>query len=85
MHSRSREGLAQLTNSVLDDINNLIAALVESSGVQLNDIIYMMCAGNTTMIHMLLGLDPSHIRLEPYTPAVTTPPVIRAAEVGHSH
>ncbi|GAI14962.1 unnamed protein product, partial [marine sediment metagenome] len=42
----------------------------------------LVCAGNTTMVHFLLGLDPALIRKEPYIPACTSPPPIRAAEVG---
>jgi uncharacterized 2Fe-2S/4Fe-4S cluster protein (DUF4445 family) len=42
----------------------------------------ILAAGNTTMLHFLLGLDPSQIRKSPYIPAATTPPPVRAAEVG---
>jgi len=82
MYGRTAEGLARLTGSVLTDINNLIAGLVETTGVNLHDITYVLCAGNTTMTHLLLGLDPANIRLEPYAPLAVTPPVIRAAEAG---
>jgi uncharacterized 2Fe-2S/4Fe-4S cluster protein (DUF4445 family) len=41
-----------------------------------------MCAGNTTMIHLLLRVEPTFIRQEPYTPTANFVPVIRAAEVG---
>ena len=33
-----------------------------------------MCAGNTTMTHLLLGLDVANIRREPYVPAATFAP-----------
>jgi uncharacterized 2Fe-2S/4Fe-4S cluster protein (DUF4445 family) len=39
-------------------------------------------AGNTVMTHLLLGLPPEFIRLEPYTPTVLAPPVLSAAEIG---
>jgi len=82
MYGRAQDGLARLTESVVTDINNLIAGLIETTGVSLQDITYVLCAGNTTMTHLLLGLDPSNIRLEPYAPAAAAPPVVRAAEVG---
>lgn len=81
MYASTKEGLARLSAGISADINNLIAGLVASTGVSLNDIIAVVCAGNTTMIHLLLGLDPSAIRLDPYIPAAGAPPVIRAAEV----
>lgn len=82
IYAGSKEMLARLSACVADDINKLIAGLVASTGVSLNDITYVVCAGNTTMVHLLLGLDPSAIRLEPYIPVATSPPVIRAAEAG---
>jgi uncharacterized 2Fe-2S/4Fe-4S cluster protein (DUF4445 family) len=39
-------------------------------------------SGNTTMIHLLLGLNPEYIRLAPYTPTVLDVPSFTAAEVG---
>lgn len=82
MYANSKEKLTRLSECVIDDVNNLIAGLVTSSEVALNDVTYVACTGNTTMTHLLLGLDPSAIRLEPYIPASAAPPVIRAAEVG---
>ncbi|MDD5253414.1 MAG: ASKHA domain-containing protein, partial [Candidatus Omnitrophica bacterium] len=38
--------------------------------------------GNTTMIHLLLSVDPGHIRKEPYVPTANFLPVLRAAEAG---
>ncbi len=74
-----RRGLREL---LVDDINDLIAALVMDAGGKLSDVGYIVGAGNTTMIHLLYGLDPAHIRRDPYVPCATAPPVIRAAEVG---
>jgi uncharacterized 2Fe-2S/4Fe-4S cluster protein (DUF4445 family) len=39
-------------------------------------------AGNTTMIHLLLGLAPRYIRESPYIPTVTAVPGLTAAEAG---
>ena len=76
------DGLSKLHGSVVKDINDLIGALVEEADVHLHDVTYLMCAGNTTMIHFLLEMDPSNIRREPYIPTANSVPVIRAAEVG---
>jgi uncharacterized 2Fe-2S/4Fe-4S cluster protein (DUF4445 family) len=74
-----RRGLREI---MVDDLNDLIAALVFDAGIRLSDVTYMACAGNTTMVHLLYGLDPSQIRRAPYVPCASCPPVIRAAEVG---
>lgn len=63
-----KEGLERLHRAVVDNINTLITHLSEEHKVSLNDITAVMCAGNTTMIHLLLNIDPTYIRKEPYTP-----------------
>lgn len=77
-----REGTKALRDAVVGDINNLISALVTRHPVELHDIVTLVAAGNTTMLHFLLGLDPSHIRKSPYIPTTTVPPPVRASEVG---
>ena len=42
----------------------------------------MCVAGNTTMAHFLLGLDPYHLCRAPYVPVANRFPVVRAAELG---
>jgi uncharacterized 2Fe-2S/4Fe-4S cluster protein (DUF4445 family) len=39
-------------------------------------------AGNTTMMHLLLGIVPEYIRLDPYTPAVYDIPAFKASHFG---
>lgn len=49
--------------------------------VDTDQIAAVVFAGNTIMGHLLLGLDPSSIRREPYVPATTTFPVMTAREL----
>ncbi|MCK5247787.1 DUF4445 domain-containing protein, partial [Candidatus Bipolaricaulota bacterium] len=77
-----REGAKALRDAIVGDINNLISAFVTRSAVELQDIVTLLASGNTTMLHFLLGLDPSHIRKSPYIPTTTAPPPVRASEVG---
>ena len=77
-----REGAKALRDAVVGDINNLISAFVTRNPVELHDIVTLLAAGNTTMLHFLLGLDPTHIRKSPYIPTTTAPPPVRASEVG---
>ena len=77
-----KNGLAELQRSVVSDINTLITTLVAQHQVDLADVTYCVASGNTTMIHLLLGLNPTFIRLEPYIPSANRVPAIRAAEVG---
>ncbi len=77
-----RGGLDQLQKTVVNDINNLITALVSRNKIAQHDCLAVLCAGNTTMTHLLLGLDPSSIRRDPYVSSSTAPPPVRAVEVG---
>lgn len=82
MYSNTDERRKQLRDLIVNDINDLITVLVMDSKVRLNDVTYLVCAGNTTMVHLLLGLNPVNIRREPYVPCAAMPPVFRAAEIG---
>ncbi len=82
MYSATPERRTQMRDVVVNDINDLITALVFDAKVKLHDVGMVTCAGNTTMIHLLCALNPSNIRKDPYIPAACCPPTIRAAEVG---
>jgi len=74
--------LEELRQKVLLTINKSIAELSEGAGI--THILNASIAGNTTMVHLLLGIAPEHIRLEPYTPAVYNVPNLSASEIGIS-
>jgi len=82
MHAEKPGGLAALRQAALDTLNDLVAGLCAEARVQSRDIATAVVAGNTIMQHLLLGLDPSSIRREPYVPTTTRFPILRAAEVG---
>ncbi len=75
-------GLSRLQEAVLETINGLTAGLLRDRGIAAGDVRVAVCAGNTTMTHLFLGVDPAYIRLEPYTPAVNEPPPVRAGRLG---
>jgi uncharacterized 2Fe-2S/4Fe-4S cluster protein (DUF4445 family) len=74
-------GLQELQNSIIQSINELIVDLVRKYHIRNDDIRAMVCAGNTTMAHLLLGIDPRYIRLEPYIPVASNFPVVKAREL----
>jgi uncharacterized 2Fe-2S/4Fe-4S cluster protein (DUF4445 family) len=67
---------------VVKNINDLIAGLSEKQGISREEIRTIVAAGNTTMSHLLLGLTPCSIRLEPYVPTADIYPQILASEIG---
>ncbi|NOZ63965.1 MAG: DUF4445 domain-containing protein [Caldiserica bacterium] len=80
--AEKEEGLERLHHVVVDTINELIFSMADANKTALNEITAVVCAGNTTMTHLLLRVDPSYLRREPYVPTANLMPVIRAAEVG---
>jgi uncharacterized 2Fe-2S/4Fe-4S cluster protein (DUF4445 family) len=78
------EGLGPLNLAVIDNINELIHRLTEREAIDRGDLTAILVAGNTTMIHLLLRLDPCFIRLEPYIPNAGILPVMKAVDTGIS-
>ncbi|WP_371371601.1 ASKHA domain-containing protein [Sporomusa aerivorans] len=77
------DGLKTVHQSIIDTINTLIAdLLVKQRHVKETDIRVLLTAGNTTMAHLFLGINPKYIRLEPYIPTANFFPVVKAQELG---
>ncbi|UCE06731.1 MAG: DUF4445 domain-containing protein [bacterium] len=81
-YARKPERLEELRKRVLKTINNLIKQAVKNHLIKPGEISSAAISGNTTMIHLLLGLKPEYIRLEPYTPTLLKTPNLKAGEIG---
>ncbi|MFH0918129.1 MAG: ASKHA domain-containing protein [Candidatus Omnitrophota bacterium] len=82
VYAAKTDGLEKLHLAVSDTMNQIIKDLVHQHKVDLNNVNCLVCSGNTTMIHLLLSMDPAHIRRQPYVPTANFIPVLRAAEAG---
>ncbi len=82
VYAREPDGLEKLHHAVIDGMNQMIQELVSEHKIDLNDVNCVLCTGNTTMIHLLLRVNPAYIRREPYVSTANFVPVVRAAEVG---
>jgi len=76
------ERLEELRLRALQTINGLIGQLVAAVAPARDRIYGCALSGNTTMIHLLLGMNPEHIRLAPYTPTILDVPPMRAFDIG---
>ena len=72
----------EMQQLVVETINRLIEQVAEQAGIDKMDIDKAVIAGNSTMIHLLLGLGASSIRLDPFITAVNQPPVLTGSELG---
>ncbi|MCY4412635.1 MAG: ASKHA domain-containing protein [Caldilineaceae bacterium] len=75
-------GLAELNEVILRTLNGLIARLLEEGQVAAHEVYEVVTAGNATMQHLFLGVDPEPIGLEPFIPAVEDMVQASAHEIG---
>ena len=75
-------GLARLRDQAVTTINVLLRRVLGQNDTAPEEVQAMVVSGNTTMIHLLLGVEPRYIREEPYVPAFAEIPPGSAAELG---
>jgi uncharacterized 2Fe-2S/4Fe-4S cluster protein (DUF4445 family) len=66
--ANSSENLSIIQNTILLEVNSLILQLCNENHLVSNDIYVVTIAGNTTMLHLFMGLDPTGIGIAPFTP-----------------
>ncbi|MCI5141424.1 MAG: DUF4445 domain-containing protein [Candidatus Electrothrix sp. ATG1] len=79
---RSQDGLHVLQEAVLASVHELLDDLCREAEICPQDVQAMAVSGNTTMVHLLLGLNPRHICREPYIPLVNAPDPFPARDIG---
>ncbi len=82
MYIAQNDALEELQRSVVDDLNELIHQAASRTSVSLEDILVATAAGNTAMLHILMGLDPARIRKEPYIPSANFIGAVSAKDIG---
>ena len=75
-------GLQRLQDAVLTTLNELISSLLDSQGLASRQLTAAVISGNTTMVHLLLGLSPASLCREPYIPVINSPGTIAANQIG---
>ena len=75
-------GLQQLQELVVETINSMVRSMLATAGIGREEVSAITLAANTTMTHLLLGLEPDNIRRSPYVPVSTVFPPIRATDFG---
>jgi len=77
-----KDGVKKLSRMALTTINDLLGEAAASAGAEMMQIKNVVLSGNTTMAHLLLGIEPAYIRREPYIPTVSEFPIMKAGEIG---
>ncbi|MBN1809588.1 MAG: DUF4445 domain-containing protein [Planctomycetes bacterium] len=76
------DGLERLSNMVRGAVNGLLDHLLEKTGRGRESVYEITIAGNTVMLHLLLGVNPAAIAEVPFTPVFTRATDTPAADMG---
>ncbi len=77
-----RANLARMQELVVSAVNHSVASLAVECGIETDDIAKVVVVGNSCMIHLFLGVDPSTIGTYPYQPDFTGSREMPAGDVG---
>lgn len=71
-----KNGVTDLQKCLIESLNNLITEF------EIKKIKSMYVSGNTTMLHIFFGIDPSSMGVSPYTPTFLDGKKIKGNEIG---
>lgn len=61
------DGTARMQGVIIDGLNGLVTELCSETGIQPTDVVEMVMVGNTTMHHLLLGVNPRELGGAPFS------------------
>ena len=76
------EGLDALQQAIVATIDGLLGSVCATAGVARDEVLEVVAAGNATMLHLLLGVDPESIGRSPFTATFLEAQDLRAADAG---
>jgi uncharacterized 2Fe-2S/4Fe-4S cluster protein (DUF4445 family) len=91
IYAEKPKGLAMMQTLVAEAINTIISTMLQQAhppedcghgSIERDEINSITIAGNTTMTHLFLELEPDNIRRSPYVPVSTFFPPLRATDLG---
>ena len=68
MTAEKGDGLKKLHEKVVETLNRIISKILKKAKVESHEVSLATIAGNTTMIQLLLKINPRYIRHSPYVP-----------------
>ncbi len=80
-YAKNAERIDELKQLAIQGINQTARSLIDEAELSPEQIKIAHISGNTVMTHLLLGIVPEYIRLDPYTPALLDVPAFRAKEL----
>jgi len=87
IEQQKKGGIERLQNAIVrESLAPVIRRMCADAGIAAERVYHAVVASNTTMNHLLLGINANHLRMEPYIPAffATTPIPACELELGLS-
>ncbi len=78
---REKTGLSQIQERICRQLETLISMLLEKNKIESTNISVLSIAGNTTMMHLCVGLNPEAIAVAPFIPVSTAAEIVQAEEL----
>lgn len=82
IYASKNGGGDDLRRRVLDTINSLLELACKRVRAKPNEVVKAAISGNSTMMHLFLGIPAESIRLSPFITTVNHLPILTAHEVG---
>jgi len=82
IYASKNGGGDDLRQRVLDTINSLLELACKRVKAKPNEVVKATISGNSTMMHLLLGIPAVSIRLSPFVTTVNNLPALTAQDVG---
>ncbi|OFX93606.1 MAG: hypothetical protein A2X05_14445 [Bacteroidetes bacterium GWE2_41_25] len=75
-------GIKILQDELISAINNELIKLIHYAEISANEIVKIVFAGNTTMLHLLLGVNPKSLALSPFKAQFLDEQILRGDQLG---
>ncbi|MDC7233499.1 MAG: ASKHA domain-containing protein [Spirochaetales bacterium] len=76
------EKLSELQGKIVKQLESLTHQVLDKAGIGPDDLLGIVAAGNTTMMHILQGLSPQSIALAPFLPVSVESMILQPQEIG---
>ena len=76
------DGTERMHAAIIDGLNGMVAELCAQADIQANHIIEMVMVGNTTMHHLLLGINPRELGGAPFSLVTHGAVDVKARDLG---
>jgi uncharacterized 2Fe-2S/4Fe-4S cluster protein (DUF4445 family) len=81
-YAKSESQLKELQQLIITSLNKMVSEACRRLGLNPQHIYEAIVVGNTAMHHFFLGIQPKHLGLSPYVPAVASPINEKARNLG---